>query len=87
MDKITLVGVAASVLTAFSLLPQLIKIIKEKKADDVSLGMLLILLAGLSLWIIYGFMIENKIIIFSNIFSVVVNVSVLVLTIIFKNKK
>ena len=87
MDKITLVGVAASVLTAFSLLPQLIKIIKEKKADDVSLGMLLILLAGLSLWIIYGFMIENKIIIFSNIFSVVINVSVLVLTIIFKNRK
>ena len=87
MDKITLVGVAASVLTAFSLLPQLIKIIKEKKADDVSLGMLLILLAGLSLWIIYGFMIEDKIIIFSNIFSVVINVFVLVLTIIFKNKK
>lgn len=87
MDKITLVGVAASVLTAFSLLPQLIKIIKEKKADDVSLGMLLILLAGLSLWIIYGFMIEDKIIIFSNIFSVVINVSVLVLTIIFKNRK
>lgn len=87
MDKITLVGVAASVLTAFSLLPQLIKIIKEKKADDVSLGMLLILLAGLSLWIVYGFMIENKIIIFSNIFSVVINVSVLVLTIIFKNRK
>ena len=87
MDKITLVGVAASILTAFSLLPQLIKIIKEKKADDVSLGMLLILLAGLSLWIIYGFMIEDKIIIFSNIFSVVINVFVLVLTIIFKNKK
>lgn len=87
MDKITLVGVAASVLTAFSLLPQLIKIIKEKKADDVSLGMLLILLAGLSLWIIYGFMIEDKIIIFSNIFSVVINVFVLVLTIIFKNRK
>ena len=87
MDKITLVGVAASVLTAFSLLPQLIKIIKEKKADDVSLGMLLILLAGLSLWIIYGFMIEDKIIIFSNIFSVVINVFVLALTIIFKNRK
>ena len=87
MDKITLVGVAASVLTAFSLLPQLIKIIKEKKADDVSLGMLLILLAGLSLWIVYGFMIEDKIIIFSNIFSVVINVSVLILTIIFKNRK
>ena len=87
MDKITLVGVAASVLTAFSLLPQLIKIIKEKKADDVSLGSLLILLAGLSLWIVYGFMIEDKIIIFSNIFSVVINVSVLILTIIFKNRK
>lgn len=84
MDKITLVGIAASILTAISLLPQLIKILKEKKADDVSLGMLLILLAGLTMWIFYGFMIEDKIIIFSNIFSVFINVSVLVLTLIYK---
>jgi MtN3 and saliva related transmembrane protein len=86
MDKVTLIGVAASVLTAFSLLPQLIKIIKERKADDVSLGMLLILLAGLSLWIIYGFMITDKIIIFSNIFSALVNIAVLILTMVYKKK-
>jgi MtN3 and saliva related transmembrane protein len=36
-------------------LPQVIKTIKEKKADDVSLGMLMVLQAGLILWIIYGF--------------------------------
>ena len=87
MDKITIVGVVASILTAVSLLPQLIKIIKEKKAEDVSLAMLLILLAGLTMWIFYGFMIEDKIIIFSNIFSVLINVAVLILTLIYKRPK
>ena len=45
-DYIVYAGIGAGICTALSLLPQLIKIIKNKKADDISYGMLLILLAG-----------------------------------------
>jgi MtN3 and saliva related transmembrane protein len=41
------VGIVAGILTGVSLLPQLIKIIKEKKANSISFGMLAVLLAGL----------------------------------------
>jgi len=72
-----IIGIAAGVCTSASMLPQLIKIIKEKKAGDISIPMVLILLTGLSLWIWYGFMKEDWAIIVTNIFSLLVNILML----------
>lgn len=72
MQTITIVGLAASICTGTSMLPQLIKLIKSKKADDISYAMLTILMAGLALWVLYGFMKEDYIIIISNGFSFLV---------------
>jgi len=69
----TAIGIAASALTAISLLPQLIKLLKEKKANDVSLGMLAILFAGLGMWIYYGYLKKDLIIIIANSFSFFIN--------------
>jgi MtN3 and saliva related transmembrane protein len=43
--------------------------LKEKKANDVSLGMLAILFAGLGMWIYYGYLKKDLIIIIANSFS------------------
>lgn len=77
MDITQIVGIAAGILTATSLIPQLVKIIKEKKADDVSPMMLIILMAGLGLWATYGFMKEDWPIIITNSFSFLLNLVVL----------
>jgi MtN3 and saliva related transmembrane protein len=79
MDTIFLIGIIAGVLTAISLLPQLIKILKEKKAEDVSIWMLVILLAGLGCWIVYGFMKEDLPIMITNSFSFIVNSAIVFL--------
>jgi len=68
-----LIGISAGILTAFSMLPQLIKIIKEKKADDISYFMLFILISGLILWTIYGVMKNDIPIIATNAFSISLN--------------
>ena len=78
MDLTQIIGIAAGVFTSFSLLPQLIKILKEKKADDVSPVMLIVLMCGLALWITYGFMREDIPIIATNIFSFILNTCVLI---------
>lgn len=78
MDTTQLIGIGAGILTSFSMLPQLIKIVREKKADEVSLLMILVLLAGLSLWTIYGIMKEDWPIIITNSFSVAVNILLLI---------
>lgn len=66
-------GIAASVFTALSLIPQLYIVLKKKEAENVSLGMLLILFIGLGLWILYGIQKTDIIIIASNSFSFVLN--------------
>ena len=42
-----IIGIAAGVCTAISLLPQIVKMVKEKKAQDISLFYLIVLLCGL----------------------------------------
>lgn len=81
-----LIGIAAGICTAISLLPQLIKIIREKEARDISLFYLVILLAGLLLWIWYGILREDLPIIATNVTSIVLNVAIIILGIRYKRK-
>jgi MtN3 and saliva related transmembrane protein len=81
-----LIGIAASVLTGISMLPQLIKVIKDKKADDISYVMLIVLLAGLGLWSAYGVLKKDWIIVISNSFSFMVNLALLFLSIYYKKQ-
>jgi MtN3 and saliva related transmembrane protein len=85
-DLISVTGIAASVLTAASMLPQLLKIIKEKEARDISLWMLGILVAGLGLWVYYGVLRKDWIIIIANGFSGLVNITVAILSLVYKKK-
>ncbi len=78
MDITQIIGIGAGILTSCSMLPQLIKIIREKKADEVSLLMILVLLSGLALWTIYGIMKDDWPIIITNSFSIVVNILLLI---------
>ena len=89
MDKNQLteiIGIAAGVCTAISLLPQIVKLIKEKKAQDISLFYLFVLLCGLALWTYYGFLKEDLPIIATNIFSMVLNIIMLVLGMFYKRR-
>ncbi len=86
MDVTQLVGISAGILTAVSMLPQLIKIVKDKKAEDVSIIMVIVLLAGLSMWIVYGVMKKDYPIIVTNCFSVVVNLLLLIFRIRYSGK-
>jgi MtN3 and saliva related transmembrane protein len=82
-----IVGLAAGICTAVSLLPQIIKMIKERKAQDISLFYLIVLLCGLALWTYYGFLKQDVPIIATNIFSMVLNIVVIILGSIYKRKE
>ena len=86
MNWTQIIGLAAGICTACSLLPQVFKTIKEKKAEDVSMVMLFVLQAGLILWIIYGFDRKDVPIIATNIFSLLVNIIMVILGIKYKKK-
>lgn len=62
----TLIGAVAAFCTTASYVPQLLKCWKTGETGDLSLKMLLLLAAGLSLWTIYGFMRSDTVIIAAN---------------------
>jgi MtN3 and saliva related transmembrane protein len=51
---IALVGISATIFAVSSTVPQIIKGIKTKKMDDVSVWLIMALITGLSLWVVYG---------------------------------
>lgn len=75
------IGISASIFTATSLIPQLIKLVQEKKTSGVSVVMLSILFAGLALWVYYGILKSDWIIIISNSFALIINFLIVFLTI------
>ena len=85
MDVNTL-GIVAGVLTSVSMIPQLIKVIKEKNVEDLSWVMILVLICGLSLWVWYGILKDELPIILSNAFAVLVNLILLICLILFRKK-
>jgi len=52
---ITVIGLLATAFTIASILPQIRKALKTKDTDDVSIRFLIVLIVGLSLWVVYGF--------------------------------
>jgi MtN3 and saliva related transmembrane protein len=79
MQTEQIIGIAAGVLTSTSMLPQLVKLVKEKKADAISAAMLIVLISGLSLWAYYGILRNDFPLIVTNIFAWTVNVTMLIL--------
>ena len=79
MNWTQIVGLFAGICTASSLLPQLIKTIKEKKADDISKGMLFVLMTGVATWIVYGVLRDDFPIIITNSFSLLLNITMIFL--------
>lgn len=84
MDWTQIIGLSAGVCTASSLIPQIIKTLREKKADDVSILTLIVLITGVSLWIVYGIKRNDLPIIATNGFSFVVNVTMIILRLKYK---
>lgn len=82
----TLVGIVAGIFTSTSVIPQLVKTIKERKAEDVSPFMFIILLTGTSIWTYYGVLKNDLPIIITNAFSSLVTIMMLFLKFRFSQK-
>jgi MtN3 and saliva related transmembrane protein len=63
---ISVLGFVAATLTSLSYVPQLQKALPKDSTSDLSLKMLVALFAGLALWIVYGLMVEDIVIVIAN---------------------
>ena len=69
MDVTNIVGFTAAFLTTISYIPQVIKVMRSKSTEDLSLATFLLLFLGLSLWLVYGILLKNAPLIVANIIT------------------
>ena len=82
--NVEIFGYLAAILTTAAFLPQLIKTIKTKKADDVSLTTLVMFIIGVVSWIIYGYIISSYPLLIANVITLVLNLLILISKLYFK---
>jgi MtN3 and saliva related transmembrane protein len=70
-------GMLAAALTSLSYLPQLQKAMPRNSTSDLSLKMLVVLSAGLCLWIVYGVLKDDWVIILANSIDATLSLAVL----------
>jgi MtN3 and saliva related transmembrane protein len=85
MDYVQLIGILAGTLTTIAFLPQVIKTWRTKSAKGLSLGMFSVFCTGVSLWLIYGFLIHDLPMILANIITLVLAITLLVFKFRFKD--
>jgi len=61
-----IIGLVAAALTTSAFIPQVYKVYKEKSAVGISLTMYLIFFVGLSLWLLYGYLVGSISIVIAN---------------------
>ena len=70
---IFLIGILATFFSLWSTVPQIRKSLRTKKTDDVSKWLIMCLIGGLSLWVLYGILMTDFIIVVANAIGVSLN--------------
>jgi MtN3 and saliva related transmembrane protein len=73
------IGILASIFALSSTVPQIVKGLKTKKLDDLSVWLILSLIVGLSLWVVYGVGRSDLVISGGNMVGVALNLVLLIL--------
>jgi MtN3 and saliva related transmembrane protein len=76
---ISLLGFLAGTLTTISFVPQVHKVWRTKRSDDLSSGMLVTFGLGVFLWLIYGMLIHSMPVIVANAVTLALILMILVL--------
>lgn len=84
---ISVVGIFATIFTLWSTVPQIRKSLRTKKTDDVSKWLIISLITGLSLWVVYGILKADIVIIGANSIGVSLNIFLLLLKLRYSSTK
>lgn len=76
-DFVTLVGLVAAFCTTVSYVPQLRKCWSTGSTQDISLRMIAILATGIALWVLYGLLRSDAVIVLANSVSLALLIGIL----------
>jgi len=71
MSSLAIVGFLASLLSILNQFPQAIKVFRTNDTHSISLAMYCIVVVAISLWLVYGIMLQDAPLIWANALSLV----------------
>jgi MtN3 and saliva related transmembrane protein len=74
-----LIGISAGILVLSSFIPQLHKAYKTKRMLDVSIYLMALIASGMFLWVIYGIIRRDPVIIGTNAAGFILNIILMIL--------
>lgn len=77
LETAELIGSVAGTLTTLAFVPQVLKVVRTRSTQDLSLGMCLIFSAGLLMWLVYGLCIGSAPVILANAVTLVLSAIIL----------
>lgn len=80
MEATTLIGLLAAFCTTCSFVPQVLQILRSGNVDGISLQMYSIFTFGITMWLIYGFILQDIPMITANTITLALALAVLFLT-------
>ena len=81
------IGIVAGVLVLSSFIPQLLKAYKTKRMLDVSIYLMELIATGMFLWVIYGIIRSDPVIIGTNVTGFILNVILIALKLRYDKKR
>ena len=78
-DLVVWIGTIAGILVLLSFIPQIMKAYKTKKMFDVSSYLMILIASGMFLWVVYGVVRSDLVIIGTNATGFALNVTLLVM--------
>jgi MtN3 and saliva related transmembrane protein len=78
-DLVVWIGTIAGILVLLSFIPQIMKPYKTKKMFDVSIHLMILIASGMFLWVIYGVIRSDPVIIGTNATGFALNIALLVM--------
>jgi MtN3 and saliva related transmembrane protein len=79
VTRVTLLGYVAGACTTLAFVPQVVRTWRTRSARDLSLGMFVVLTAGIALWLAYGLLTRDLPVIVANGVTLVLSAAILVM--------
>ena len=84
---VSIIGLTAEALIIISQLPQIIKSYRSRSTEDLSLATIILVLMGLLMWLVYGLLKPDMVIVITNCFSLLMFGVVLIAKVKFSEAK
>ncbi|RZM18238.1 MAG: hypothetical protein EOO88_41270 [Pedobacter sp.] len=86
MSGIDVLGYAAGFVTSLTFLPQVLKTAREKSVEGISLMMFLVAAINEVMWIVYGALLDNWVIILTNSVVLAMSLTMIYFKFAYKNR-